>query len=84
MIELWQHIKQTGDKKPTNWGAYIDKFDKSSIDAKIPSLLRDLKDLYRNPTLHPEVTLDEDEATTLLALGVAAIQQMVGQFPGSS
>ena len=72
MIELWQHIKQTGDKKPTNWGAYIDKFDKSSIDAKIPSLLRDLKDLYRNPTLHPEVTLDEDEATTLLALGVAA------------
>ena len=84
MTELWKHKAQTGDKKPTNWGAYIDKFEKSGIDAKITSMLRNLKDLYRNPTAHPEDTLDEDEATTLFALGVAAIQQMVGQFPGSS
>ena len=84
MIELWQHIKQTGDKKPTNWGAYIDKFEQSGIDAKITTMLRTLKDLYRNPNAHPEETLDDDKATTLFALGVAAIQQMAARFPASS
>ena len=84
MIELWEQIKAGADKKPTNWGAYIAKFEASNIDPKITTMLRNLKDLYRNPNAHPEDTLDEDEATTLFALGVAAIQQMAAQFPASS
>ena len=83
MHELWQHVKVSGDKKPTNWGAYIDKFEKTGIEKKVTTMLRNLKDLYRNPTAHPEDTLEEEEAITLLALGVSAIQQMVAQYPGT-
>lgn len=81
MLELWGHVKAAGDRKPPNWGAYIDKFEQTNVPRKVTTMLRDLKDLYRNPTAHPEETLDEEEATTLLALGVSAIQKMAAQFP---
>lgn len=82
MHELWKHVRVSGDKKPTNWGGYIDKFENTGIEKKVTTMLRNLKDLYRNPTAHPEDTLEEEEAITLLSLGVSAIQQMVVQFPG--
>ena len=79
MFELWKRVKASGENKPTNWGNYITKFEKTGIEKKVTTMLRDLKDLYRNPTAHPDATLDEEEATTLLALGVSAIQKMVAQ-----
>ena len=84
MYELWKHVKSSGDKKPQNWGGYIEKFEKTGVERKVISMLRDIKDLYRNPNAHPQDTLEEEDATTLFALGVAAIQQMVRQFPGST
>ena len=81
MRKLWDHVKVSTDKKPTNWGAYIERFEKADVPKKVTAMLRDIKDLYRNPTAHPEASLEEEEATTLLALGVSAIQQMAAQFP---
>ena len=69
MIELWGQIKTGADKKPTNWGAYIAKFEASNIDLKITTMLRNLKDLYRNPNAHPEDTLKEDESNNAFRFG---------------
>jgi len=82
MHELWGHVKAAGDnKKPSNWGAYIDRLEKAGVSKKVTAMLRDMKDLYRNPVAHPEDSLEEEEAITFFALGVAAIQQMAAQFP---
>lgn len=84
MLELLKHARASGEERPRNWGFYIDKFEKSGIPKKITAMLRDIKVLYRNPTAHPEDTLEEEEATTLFALGVSAIQQMAAQLPRAS
>jgi len=47
------------------------------IDAKIPFMLRHLKDTYRNPIMHPELVLENDEAEDLFPFALAAISTMV-------
>lgn len=61
-----------------NWGAYITRFRKSEdTDAKrIAEMLQQVKDHDRNLIMHPEVSLDADEAHTLFELAKGSIMAM--------
>ncbi len=63
----------TGKKMPVpdnkrNWGEYIKQLKDAGASEKITSILSQIKDLHRNPLMHPEDTLSLDEAIILYNL----------------
>jgi len=62
--------------KSRNWGVYIKVLAKAGADAKAIGTIQHIKDAYRNPILHPEVTLSPEEAQALFGLAVSAIIQI--------
>ncbi len=47
------------------------------VNNKITGMLTHLKDVYRNPLIHPEVTLTDDEAVSTFQFAISAIDVMV-------
>jgi hypothetical protein len=74
-----------GKPRPSgrNIGDYLTALNKHNVgDAKIKSALRDLKDLHRNPLIHPEDSLDSvDEAIALLGSIQGVIIPMLKEIP---
>jgi hypothetical protein len=71
----------TGGKKPLkeedrSWGTYIKLLDDNGADKKITGYLRHFKDNYRNPGVHPEVSLDKGEAIAVFQSTSLAIVPM--------
>lgn len=66
-----------------NVGDYLSLMrDKKWGDEKVLSALKDLKDLHRNPQIHPEESLEDvDEALALLGSVHAAIVLMLKAIP---
>lgn len=48
-----------------NWGHYIKSLTDNNVDQKITHHLAQIKDLHRNPLIHPEQTLTTAEALAL-------------------
>lgn len=63
--------------KMSNWGAYITNLTKRGAEKKVTGILDQIRDLYRNPVLHPEQNLTSDEATTLFGIAHSAIVAMI-------
>jgi hypothetical protein len=63
--------------KARNWGAYIKVLGEHGGDARILAALGQIKDLQRNPIMHPEVTLDMEDALTLFNMTQGVIVAMV-------
>jgi hypothetical protein len=59
--------------KTRNWGAYIKMLEKTKADKKIVALLDQIREMHRNPIMHPEVTLSMNEAECLFAIAQSAI-----------
>jgi hypothetical protein len=59
-----------------NWGKYIDALKEKNADAAVLHHLTQLKDLHRNPLIHPEVTLTMQEANSLWSMCTSVIQAM--------
>jgi hypothetical protein len=51
-----------------NWGQYLDLLKQHSAGRDVTDHLYNIKDNYRNPLMHPEDTLEIDEAVSLFAL----------------
>lgn len=66
-----------------NIGDYLAKLDSLKVgDAKVKSALKDLKDLHRNPIIHPEDSLEStDDAIALLGSVHANIVHMLKVIP---
>lgn len=66
-----------------NIGDYLAKLDSLNAgDAKVKSALRDLKDLHRNPIIHPGDSLESiDEAIALLGSVHAIVMHMLKVIP---
>jgi hypothetical protein len=66
-----------------NIGDYINELMKHKVgDPKVLSALKDLKDLHRNPLIHPEHTLESiDEAVAVLGSIQSAIIYMLKEVP---
>ena len=64
-----------------NWGAYIRILRTKGADEKVIASLDQIRELHRNPVMHPEETLSSDEATTLFGIAQSAILAMVNAIP---
>ena len=65
-----------------NLGAYIKDMETAEVsDKKVLTVLRQIKDLHRNPLLHPEETLSVDEAVDLLGIVRSAVSYMLSELP---
>jgi hypothetical protein len=65
------------EAKNRNWGAYIRTLEKHGADQKVTGFLDHIRQLYRNPVIHPEEHLEIEDAEILLSLCTSAIIQMV-------
>lgn len=54
--------------KDRNWGAYIRVIRKHGGDARILHAIEQIKDLHRNPVIHPEAQLTLAEAVSLIGI----------------
>jgi len=63
-----------------NWGAYIKRLNESGANTKITKHLDHMRENYRNPILHPEVSLSADEAQVLFGVCVSAIFLMANEI----
>jgi hypothetical protein len=74
-------VGTTPAKKLRNWGAYLKNLrDHGGADPKILHSLEQIKDLYRNPTIHPETRYTPEEALSLVGLAENLISSMVGEI----
>lgn len=56
-----------------NWGAYVKDLRDAKADPAVIAVLDQIRQLHRNPLLHPEDSLDEAEAITLFGIVNSAI-----------
>jgi hypothetical protein len=73
------HLRLTGKHiaaRSRNWGAYIRDLNNHGADTKVTAYLSHIKDFYRNPIVHPEVTLTSEQALSLFSAAVSAIVQL--------
>jgi hypothetical protein len=71
----------TGKPLPTrmrNWAIYLKALRKHpDYSERVVTLLDHIRDSYRNPILHPDVVVTEDEAESLLGTSASAIRLIV-------
>jgi hypothetical protein len=67
-----------------NWGAYIKNLNEAGADPKITGFLDHIRELHRNPVLHPEEMLTSEDALVLMGAATSAIVQMMLAIPESS
>jgi len=76
----------SGKQRPDrfNIGEYLREMEKENVgDPKTLATLKQIKDLHRNELMHPEVSLDIDEAISLLGIAQSAIAAMMKEIPGA-
>jgi hypothetical protein len=66
------------------WGTYIKLLKDKDADKRVLHHLGQIKDLHRNPLIHPEVTLTMPEALSLWSICSSAIQAMVADMERKS
>ena len=69
--------------KTRNIGDYLKKMNEMNVgDSKVKSALKDLKDLHRNPLIHPEDSLESiDDVIALLGSIHAVVVHMLKKIP---
>jgi hypothetical protein len=76
-------VTTTGKEVPAktrNWGAYIKILNNHGARPQITGILHHIKEIYRNPILHPEVLLKPEDAPVLFGLCVSAIIVMANEI----
>ncbi len=70
-------------EKLNNWQRYIDALNKTNdSDAKkVAALLQQIKNMDRNPIMHPELFLTEEDAFQLIEVAKSAIILMASKLP---
>jgi hypothetical protein len=75
----------SGGKAPPkvrNIGVYLNAMKQAGVgDEKIRFALKQLTDLYRNPLIHPEAVLTQEEAIGIFGLARSAIGGMLAVLP---
>lgn len=59
--------------KMRNWGSYVKNLNAAGADGKITGFIDHLRDLYRNPILHPEDNLSTEDAIVFVGACVSLI-----------
>jgi hypothetical protein len=66
--------------KMRNWHAYIKRLEDAGAKQEITKFLDHLRDSYRNPVLHPEENVSEDQAIVLFGACVSVVMLMVEEI----
>jgi hypothetical protein len=82
----WDNV--TGGKprpRQQNMGVYLNQLEKLGKGKKaVRSHLQSIKDFHRNPLMHPEQSLDIEQALDLLAAIRSSIGYMLQAIPGEA
>jgi len=73
-------------KKPhpsrKNIGAYLNQMEKHNVGtSKVIATLKQIKDLHRNPLMHPSESLTLTDAIALIGICVSAMNAMLKEIP---
>src|ERR1017187_10324303 len=68
------------DPKMRNWGTYLRLLRNHDANAEILALLTLLKNVYRNPVIHPEETYTDERVQVLLGLCISAVVLMEAEI----
>jgi hypothetical protein len=82
----WDVVSQGADRpKSRNMGDYLNEMKTKNIgDEKVRAALKDLKDLHRNPLIHPEQSIDTlDEIVSLMSGVHTVIMHMLKDIPAT-
>ena len=66
--------------KMRNWGMYIRNLRKCGADQTVITILEQIKDLHRNPVIHPEKAMENEEALSLIGIIDSALNAMVADM----
>lgn len=79
----WDIATNLADRpKQQNLGVYLNELaNHGGADEKIIAALKQIKDLYRNVIMHPEVHMDLNEAISLFGIASSAIDAMLRHIP---
>ena len=85
VLRAYFHVVATGHRPPRsgNMGDYLKRLSELSVgDPKVIAALTQLKNLHRNPVMHPGDTLNNvDEAISLLGAVRSAMTEMLKAIP---
>jgi hypothetical protein len=88
VLHRYYDVVTNGAKRPKtrNIGDYLNELDKLKAgDERVKAALRDLKDLHRNPLIHPDQSIESaDDAIDLLSAVRAVVGQMLRAIPAPS
>jgi hypothetical protein len=63
-------------------GVFLAEMEKNKFGSdKVRAVLKQIKDLHRNPLIHPEVIIDLDEAIGLFGICRSAVGAMLAEIP---
>ena len=79
VIHKFYDVLSNQAKRPDRaaMGIYIDELIKLNANPELVATLKQIKDLHRNPVVHPEETLDMIEAQMLMGIMQSAIFAMM-------
>ena len=66
--------------KMRNWGAYIKHLKECGADRRVIVILEQIKDLHRNPVIHPETRMTNEESLSLIGIIDSALTAMVADM----
>jgi len=64
------------DRVARNWAAYIQALGSNGAEEKITKWLDHIREEYRNPQTHPDVTINKEEARGLFSVAGSTIDQI--------
>jgi hypothetical protein len=68
--------------KVRNLGVYLNALKQAGKgDPKVLGALKQMADLHRNPTIHPETVLTVDEAIAILGIAQSVVSTMLVRLP---
>jgi hypothetical protein len=62
--------------KKRDWGFYIQTLKDHGADPKVTAVLDNIRTLDRNPLMHPELWLEQDEATAMFTISQTAVARL--------
>jgi hypothetical protein len=77
ILEYLTALKAKPRASQRNWGAYLALITNAGGDPNVVAALSQIKNLHRNPTMHPQTQISSDEALGLLGIAQSAIVALV-------
>ncbi|MBN8912121.1 MAG: hypothetical protein J0H65_08700 [Rhizobiales bacterium] len=84
VLRIYWDVVTKGATRPKqeNMGVYLSELKRRKKgSAKIRNILTEIKDMHRNPIIHPEHTLDQKDAMALMGVIHASITYMLKEIP---